>query len=362
MKIAIINNLYSPYNRGGAETIVQQQVHELRQQHDVFVITTKPLFSNKIKVNKNYKQKIYRFYPFNIFSFYYLNKFPLILRIPWRLLDIFNLHSYFYIKKILSQEKPDIVYTHNLTGLSYLIPKLIKKLNIKHIHTIHDVALIRPSGLLMFTNKKESFFIKLYYNLTRYLFNSPTKVIFPSIWIKEYYQHHNFFTKSQQQIIKNFDIKVENLLVNKKLKNKKQINFLYIGQLEQHKGILFLIQTLNKLKLKDYKLNIVGVGSQEIKAKKLSQNNQHIYFYGWQSKKQINNILKQTDYLIVPSLCYENSPTVIFEALQLNVSVIASSLGGIPELIQHRVNGYLFKPNNKNDLIKILKSVIINIQ
>lgn len=360
MKIAIINNLFSPFNRGGAETIVQRQVHDLTQQgHDVFIITTQPLF-NKFKTTNNLlsKYKIYRFYPFNIFSFYNLNKLPLFLRAFWRLIDIFNLHSYYHIKKILNQEKPDVVYTHNLTGLGYLIPRLIKKLKIKNIHLIHDVALIRPSGLLISGHEAESILIKLYYKLTQWLFNSPDKVIFPSEWIKNYHLQHNFFINSKQEVIKNYDIKIKNLLQNKKLLQSNQINFLYIGQIESAKGILFLIKTFNELKTINYKLQVVGSGSQLEKVKKLAQNNQHIKFYGQQSNRQVKEILKQVDYLIVPSLCYENSPTVIFEALELNVPVIASDLGGIPELIQDNINGYLFEANNKQVFIQIINKIL----
>ena len=383
MKIAIINNLYPPFNRGGAESVVKQQVNDLTQQgHVVFVITTKPLFNfQQLKTDKSLDYKIYRFYPANIFSFYNLNKLFLILRVFWRLIDIFNLHSYFKIKKILTQEKPDVVYTHNLTGLGYLIPHLIKKLSrefilsdsegsreeqdnpyiknnkIKHIHTIHDVALIRPSGLLISGQETESILIKLYFKLTRWLFNSPDEVIFPSTWIKDYYTQHNFFANSKKQVIKNFNVEIKNLLSNKTLKTPTKVNLLYIGQIEKHKGILFMVKAINKLQITNYKLQVIGDGTLFKRVKQLASKNQHIKFYGQQSNQQIKEILKQTDYLVVPSLCYENSPTVIFEALELGVPVIASNLGGIPELIKDKMNGYLFKANDKNNLIKILKKL-----
>ncbi|PJA92352.1 hypothetical protein CO134_00470, partial [Candidatus Kuenenbacteria bacterium CG_4_9_14_3_um_filter_39_14] len=74
MKICLINNLYQPYEHGGAEVVAENQVNDfISQGHDVFVITTQPLFK-KINPATSLKYKVYRFYPWNIFSFYYLNK------------------------------------------------------------------------------------------------------------------------------------------------------------------------------------------------------------------------------------------------------------------------------------------------
>ena len=349
MKVAVINNLYPPYHRGGAEVVAQNQASQLIDLgHDVFVITTKPLFKGEL-ANHGKIKNIYRFYALNIFSFYNLNKFPLPLRAIWRVIDIFNFYSYFKIKKILKRQKPELVYTHNLTGLGYLIPKLIKKLKIKNIQVIHDVTLVRPSGLLLCGQEKENIFIKIYSGFTRYLFNSPDEVNFPSQWLKNYYNQHNFFPQSKKQVIRNFNLKIE------KLKLDKAKIFLFVGQIEEHKGILFLINIFNKLN--NYKLNIVGTGSKLKQAKKLAKNNSNIIFYGYQSAEKF---LNQADYTIVPSLCYENSPTIIFESLKANIPVIASDIGGIAELVKDGVNGYLFNPVDKNSLLKILKNTIIN--
>jgi glycosyltransferase involved in cell wall biosynthesis len=57
----------------------------------------------------------------------------------------------------------------------------------------------------------------------------------------------------------------------------------------------------------------------------------------------------------VPSLCYENSPTVIYEALQAGIPVLASDIGGVGELVQNGRNGYLFKPGSQEDFIEKLE-------
>ena len=56
----------------------------------------------------------------------------------------------------------------------------------------------------------------------------------------------------------------------------------------------------------------------------------------------------------MPSLCYENSPTVIYESLSNGVPVIASDIGGISELIKENINGFTFEPGNKENFLKVL--------
>ena len=119
MKICIINSLYPPYNRGGAEVIAEKQAKELLAEgNDVFVITTRPMCrksSSGCGFSVEDGIKIYRFYPLNIFSIYFIYKHCYLKRIIWRIIDVFNIHSYNQIKRILIQEKPDIVpYLHLL--------------------------------------------------------------------------------------------------------------------------------------------------------------------------------------------------------------------------------------------------------
>lgn len=68
------------------------------------------------------------------------------------------------------------------------------------------------------------------------------------------------------------------------------------------------------------------------------------------SYDETKEIMAAKDCLIVPSLCYENSPTVIYGTHAAGLPVIASRLGGIPELMKE--NDRLFAPGDENDLIE----------
>jgi len=68
--------------------------------------------------------------------------------------------------------------------------------------------------------------------------------------------------------------------------------------------------------------------------------------------------LAALDVLVVPSIWPENSPLVIHEAFLAGVPVIASNVGGIPELVTHGINGLLFRAGDVDDLARALQHVV----
>lgn len=353
MKICLINSLYSPYFRGGAEVVVESIVQELiTLNHEVMVIT----LGRKRDLLKSRQLSIYRIKTFNVFSFLDINERPIWLRIFWHPLDVFNFSGYFQVKKILKSQKPDLVISHNLKGLGYLIPLAVKRSKIRHWHTIHDVQLSRPSGLILFGQEKPFLIIdKVYEKICRFLFSSPQLIISPSNWLYSFYRRKGFFMNSKKLIlpnpvnIKKIDRPVEPVA------QKLKIDLLYVGQIVSTKGILFLIQACKKLSMSNWHLTIIGSGQAEEEVKKLIGSNDNFTFLGRVESSKVADYYRQADLTVVPSLCYENSPTVIYESLVANVPVIASDIGGIPEIIKDGFNGYTFATGNEKNLIEVLE-------
>jgi len=73
--------------------------------------------------------------------------------------------------------------------------------------------------------------------------------------------------------------------------------------------------------------------------------------------RYILDIFKEIDILVLPSIWPENSPLVIQEAFATKTPVIASNIGGIPELIDDRVNGLLFKAGDSDALYTIIELI-----
>lgn len=351
MKIANINNLYKPYNKGGAEKSCERLILELEKEgNSCFVITSKP----KKFLEANQSPKTYYLNS----SYYNLNQKNIVYRFFWQIGNIFNFGQADKIKKILLSEKPDLVISHNLMGIGIKTFKIIEELNIEHHHVLHDIQLIHPAGLIIFGQEKiiNSLPAKIYQKIIKKIVGSPNKIISPSNWLLQEHLKKGYFPKSKTLVRPNPQPFAEKKEIIRD-KNKEQTEFVFLGQLEKHKGIIFLIETFKKIDNTNIKLKIVGDGSLMENIKLLTQNDTRIQILGPKNPEIIAQILQEADCLIVPSLCYENSPTVIREAKNFNLPIIASNLGGIPELI----NGpqeKLFQPGNSEDLIIKIKEII----
>lgn len=355
MKICLINNLYQPFARGGAERVAETIAHGLvRAGHEAVVITTKPygkkypisLASPDLAEPDNIQYPIYY-----INSLYYdLGKFPKFIRLIWHFWDIFNFINYFKIKKILAHEKCGAVITNNLMGLGFLTTFAVKKLKIKLIHIVHDAQLIHPSGVLRWGSEDaiNGFAARNYAGLLSWLLDSPQFVIFPSRWLRDMHLEKIFFIKSKRLILPN---PVEAAPQRAGGRADENFKFLYLGQIEKHKGVNLLIKAFKKANGQAGRLELaIAGGGGELERLKLSaQSDRDIKFLGAQNREQANKLVRTSHCLVVPTLCYENCPAAILEAFSAGLPVIAADLGGIRELLSKNA-GLLFKPADSDDL------------
>lgn len=354
MKIGIVTNLYPPYQRGGAEFVVVRTVEALLDQgHDVFVITGRPRKAkNQIEFDHNTEERIYRFFPRNLYFVTDDYRIPWIIRLFWHFLDAVTTHGKRRVKQILKSERPDVVITHNLKGIGLRIPQAIQRLNIPHVHVMHDIQLIYPSGLLFAGKERIPWYREPFYRLYRlvckWAFRKPDLVLFPSRYVKSQYQAHTFFLGVPMEVMPNPAPKFP-----KKTRSGRSagpLRVLFVGQLERHKGIRFLLNAFEQLPF-DAQLIIAGEGSLREEVKERAKANKHVSYLGYISTSQLLSCFGVVDVMVVPSLCYENSPTVIYEALQSGIPVVASDIGGVGELIMDEKNGRLFATCSTEDFI-----------
>jgi len=365
MRICLINNLYAPFARGGAETAIDAYAKALEAAgHEIFIITTLPRGEPTPAGN----DKIYYLGGWSSI-YYHLASLPIFLRFIWQLANLFNFASYFQIKKILAREKPDLVMTHNLMGIGFLTPLAIKQLKIRHFHFLHDVQLLHPSGLIIYGKEKiiDNLPSKIYQAISRRQFSSPEKIISPSAWLLSEHLDRGYFKVSEKLILPNPQLDLKSVAKNStcliarlpKRQGGQGFQFLYVGLLENHKGVLFFAETFTKLNSDSAELIIVGDGSQFGALKQISAARENIKLLGRKSREEVFDCMSQADCLVVPSLCYENAPSVIFEAFACGLPVIASAIGGIPELLNNRTE-LMFTPGSGRELTVRLDWVINN--
>jgi glycosyltransferase involved in cell wall biosynthesis len=355
MKICLINNLFTPDKKGGVETVVEIIANELQKQgHNVFVICAGDQ-KDKTTEDKINKIKVYRVGWDKYFAFQNIDQQNIFSRFFYRIHQLNNKYSAKIVKAILNKEKPKLILSHNTLGLGYNVIKEINKTDIKHINTIHDVQLLIPSGKLMVNqiiNKSE----KIYAFFTKNIFKNCKYIISSSQTLLDFYTKRKFFPNAETQIIPNPLIPIKRTIIKEKNPFEK-LKLLYIGQLERHKGVMNLIKALRLLKQDEFFLTIAGRGTLNEQIKNTENILSNFKFFGEYNEKERIELLKKHDLIIVPSLCFENAPMVILEAWQSGVPVLASNFGGISELIEENKNGWLFDPENLENLKEKLEEI-----
>jgi glycosyltransferase involved in cell wall biosynthesis len=117
---------------------------------------------------------------------------------------------------------------------------------------------------------------------------------------------------------------------------------LYFGRLSPEKGVKTLIEAA---KLCGCRLVILGTGPQEEELKELAAGSANIEFKGFQTGEALKNYVRNSHCVVLPSEWYENGPYSAMEAMAMGKPLIVSNNGGLPELVEHGKNGYVYGYN-----------------
>jgi glycosyltransferase involved in cell wall biosynthesis len=142
------------------------------------------------------------------------------------------------------------------------------------------------------------------------------------------------------------------------------ILILFIGHLEPFKGIFELLDAFKKIRINHHncKLMIVGEGHEEQKVKNIVSKfdlDEYTIFTGKVSPETIQNFYQMADIFTLPSYT-EGLPLVVIEAMACGLPVVVSTVGGIPELVNDGVNGFLVPPKDKFSLTEKLEILVDN--
>ena len=123
-------------------------------------------------------------------------------------------------------------------------------------------------------------------------------------------------------------------------KSEKEDYVLYFGRFAEEKGIETLIGAKNT--------NFICAGSGPLEEKVNSASN--LKNIGFKTGKELEELIRKAKCTVYPSIWYENCPFSVMERIMYQTPVIASNIGGIPELIDDGKTGYLIPPNDSKAL------------
>lgn len=300
---------------------------------------------------------------------------------------LFNRSAYNEVSKILIDYKPNIILLHNLDNLlSPLILKAFgdyKNLNpsVKIITTLHDYHYLSASNSQLYYKGNNKYFFEkvpgffeiirnkidrrsyvhgllrvvqwyVYYKILGYQ-RSIDHYICPSQFM--YDRAIQRIDKDKVSIIHNPTDKF--FLFSGDKPQQKTITF--AGRLSYDKGIYqFLESFADFYHSEKIVINIVGDGEkkQEILdiREKLNAQNIKLNMHGHVDKSTIRSIYKDSHFILLPAVCYENAPLCLVEAAFANCNIITMNYGGMKEIANKFSNSILLEDFSSSEMTKLV--------
>ncbi|MBQ8541072.1 MAG: glycosyltransferase family 4 protein [Clostridia bacterium] len=360
MKILLVNKFHNV--KGGSETYYFGLGEMLKKAgHEVIY------FSMKDEKNVPCEQE--KFFVENVDFNAPMGKLGLV-KASLKMLYSFEAKAKF--DKLLTAEKPDIIHLNifqsQLTGS---IVDVAKKHKIPIVYTAHDLKSVCPNYQMMDNGKicekclggkyvncfksgcmKNSKLKSLLATMEAYVYKFKKTyekidlVITPSAFYKK--------KIDEAGVMKCPVIHMANFLPEGTEYSVSEIGsyILYFGRLSHEKGTMTLLKAYEKANA-DKPLYYVGTGPiKEQLEKYIDEHNlsDKVKLLGFKSGDELKTLVKESLCVVLPSEWYENGPYSIMEAMAVGKPVIVSDLGGLPEMVEDGINGYVVKPFDTDSL------------
>lgn len=129
----------------------------------------------------------------------------------------------------------------------------------------------------------------------------------------------------------------------------------YIGRLGGEKGVRGLLEAWRLARKEDWELLVVGGGPEREALEAMRVPG--VRFTGPVEHQAVLETLRSARSLVFPSLWFEGEPMIVIEALATGTPVLASDVGGIPELLGHGSAGWLTKAGDVDAWIRSLQDL-----
>jgi glycosyltransferase involved in cell wall biosynthesis len=125
---------------------------------------------------------------------------------------------------------------------------------------------------------------------------------------------------------------------------------LFLGRVEREKGLFVLLEALSRARRSGAAWRLVCGGTGDLEAarraaQELGLGAEDVQFLGWIDGEAKHDLLARCRLLVLPSFI-ENMPVSVLEAFAYGKPVIATAVGGVPDLVTHDVDGFLGPPGD----------------
>lgn len=349
-KVLMVHNFYQI--GGGEHTVFKNEVEMLRENgHEVIEYTRSndELKNSKIKM----------------------------LLLPFT--TIWSFKSYREVKKIIKEQKIDIVHCHNTFPLiSPSVYYAAISLKVPVVQTIHNFRFLCPAAIFYRNGEiceecvlKNTFKPAVRHDCYR---NSKVQTLVVTMMLNVHrrlgtYKKINyiFLTEFNKQKFENLiDIHAENVFVKPNFvkapltiqKNSFSNKiFVFSGRLEENKGILSLVKMWKELP-DNYILHIYGTGTYQEYVEEASKKKSNIVFFGFKPQEIVFQDIAKSAAVLITSEWYETFGMSIAESFALATPVVCSDLGNPKMMVEESEGGVTYKIDNFDSFYASLKRVV----
>jgi len=259
--------------------------------------------------------------------------------------------------KAVEEFQPEVIHVQHASFLVWVADYIKSIFNIPFVVSVHgpdlNTALI-DKRLKVLTKESLTRVSKIFPNSfdtkNRFLtifgktFRRRVRTIFPGVDL-------NLYPK---------DKKIR--MINKKYHLDKSKLVLYVGRLDKEKGVEYLVKAAKKIPAEIY---ILGGGDFKKELEKLTKDLQlqNVHFMGYFDKEDIEELrefYRKADVIVVPSTVKEALGLVILEAMACSTPVVASNIGGIPNIVKEGKTGFLVRPRSPEDIAEKVNKILSN--
>lgn len=268
-----------------------------------------------------------------------------------KIFSLFKLLLQIYLH--IKQEKPNLVYiTPNAKGgpfyKDFIVVQFLKLLNCKIVAHYHN------KGVKSKQKKKfDDYLYKRFFKNIKVILLS--EILYQDI--AKYVNYKDVFICPNGIPDSSIKTKQENL--------KPQI--LYLSNLQKEKGVIEVLDACSILKANgyDFNCNIIGSETAEISADSLSEEinkrglTDKVIYHGKKYGKEKELFYNKTDIFVFPTY-YHNEcfPVVLLEAMQHSCTCISTNEGGIPDIIDNEINGFIVEKKNPTILANKIETLL----
>lgn len=268
----------------------------------------------------------------------------------------YPLSQYWYLPKRLKEKifeiNPDLVHLH----FTYPPYSFVTRLSVPVVITTHGLVSIREKGFSFSTVRN---FVTMKFILNPYFekkaLQNANKIVVVSKIMNETVDHIIGYDPKTVYIPNGIDYEKFNM---ESITENNQLSILFIGRLIKVKGVDILIRALPIIKktIPNIHLFIAGDGSQCKKLKHLTMKlgvAENTTFLGFISGNDKLEMFRSANIFVIPSR-FESFGITALEALAAGVPIIASNVGGIPDILDNNKYGMLVESDNSEALAQCI--------